>query len=1084
MSDQISRRDVLRGIGGFAFASALGCDAPSDIEVATSAIGTCAATVIPAVPNRAVTVSGVEGWAEKSVAAGGTVNFRISSPVSYTLEIVRLGWDLDAANGAAPNRDWVLKSFSKTPSPQTYRPGSYIHVERALSPSQAYSAMTLECWVRPFRYEAGGAWQGVISQYNVAGQAGFGLFLDSDNRPCMYFGNGGNYNPAWLCISPTALVGDGNRQWHHLAAVFSAGTASLYVNGVNVFGGAVTGMPAQVLPGGAPFRIGAYGDQYGTGNFLDGDIAMPAIYSRALTPAQIQTRATTKPPTAVPTSDTGIIGCWPLTEEQGDVVADVSGCARPGLIVNRGTWMVGGPGFNAAGVPRLGPYNPQTDPTRGHGLRLSSASIYDCAAWPVNTTYTFPDDSRPGLYAGRVKYGSGQVYDITIVVRRSPTRPPAPIVVLCATNTWLAYNISLGGYSFYGGKQPPYLLGINMPWTNAAEPYQRYYDPAYSHLVRAERFMHSWLERNGYDYDLISDKDLHDDPSLLNQYKALVIAGHSEYWSVDAKNAVGNFLNAGKGVVVASGNTMFWRVTYSPDGSVIECRKKPSTVGGFDEAQWGELYHQHDKARGGLMREAGSPAWQTIGLECVGYGPSSQYKVTAPSHPLYHFPEDIPVAVDTPLGGPQDVFHEWDVRPPMIPGSLTPAMPPDYAPELLAQAWVTTDQRFDYQANRLPEHNGVISEIIYWVKPSGGRLFNAGSIAASRGLHNDNKLAALFRNALHWDGVVVRATALTIGTDGVMRQRRREGFDWQPAAAGDDLGGTTFHTNPPVGVQWAPNSLAAMAINQSGVFKYNYNVGTGWAGWADFTGGTFVGRPAAVGWGRNRLNLFARTTGNRLLEKAWDGTTWTGWTDAGDSAIVSDPTAVSFQGTRLVVAARTSAGSIHVRTKTDGVWSFTNLGGTFAYPPTLHAFGGNRMVIFAVQSNGRCLAKVFNGNVWDASWTDLVGSFTGRMQVGQLARDNFVVYGIGADGGIKLKQFDNGSWLPSPGGAWNASLGGTFAGELSAISYRGSSITLMAVDTAGALKQATYDGNAWGPWSTLATGQRVSPMVFSWVSSA
>ena len=60
-------------------------------------------------------------------------------------------------------------------------------------------------------------------------------------------------------------------------------------------------------------------------------------------------------------------------------------------------------------------------------------------------------------------------------------------------------------------------------------------------MVRAERAFHVWLEKNGYDYDVISDHDLHLDPSLLLGYQILIINGHSEYWSKEAYNGVNVF---------------------------------------------------------------------------------------------------------------------------------------------------------------------------------------------------------------------------------------------------------------------------------------------------------------------------------------------------------------------------------------------------------------------------------------------------------------------------------------------------------------------------------------------------------------
>jgi hypothetical protein len=275
-------------------------------------------------------------------------------------------------------------------------------VETALDPTATFTQLTLECWVRPFRELGGGYWQGLMSQHTnpVGGvdQCGFGLFLSDSNVPCFYFGNGGAFNSAWFRSAPSPLS---ELEWHHVAAVFNAGTARLYVDGVLV--DCASGFPAAVTPGPAPLRLGAYGDATGTSFFLDGDLAMPVTYSRALSGSEIATRASVRPP-QVPV-DSAVIGCWPLDEEQGAVVADVSGCGRTGVIVNRGTWMIGGPGFDAAGVPRFGSYDPDTDAARGHGLRLSSKDLYDCA-WPISRSYTLLSDCPPGIYVGRIIYNT------------------------------------------------------------------------------------------------------------------------------------------------------------------------------------------------------------------------------------------------------------------------------------------------------------------------------------------------------------------------------------------------------------------------------------------------------------------------------------------------------------------------------------------------------------------------------------------------------------------------------------------------------------------------------------------------------
>jgi hypothetical protein len=66
---------------------------------------------------------------------------------------------------------------------------------------------------------------------------------------------------------------------------------------------------------------------------------------------------------------------------------------------------------------------------------------------------------------------------------------------------------------------------------------------------------------------------------------------------------------------------MYWRVSFSPDGTVMECRKVDGAgadILGFDGSCRGEAWHSDDGLRGGLMRECGFPGWQLTGLETFG----------------------------------------------------------------------------------------------------------------------------------------------------------------------------------------------------------------------------------------------------------------------------------------------------------------------------------------------------------------------------------------------------------------------------------------------------------------------------------
>ena len=737
----------------------------------------------PIPPHARMTIPGLHAYAEESVAAGETIRFRAGSTVPYELSIARLGPEIDN-----PASDETLHTFpDAAPRQQPIHPGSYIHVENGLDPHMEFSGLTIESWVRPWSWERD---QALVTTFDPAGDCGFALYLSRDGWVKFYLGDGGPLEDRWLI----AHKRDALRHWRHLVLTWEDGRAAFYENGKFQ---ASWDVPGPIRPGRTPLRLAAAGDQGEAADFFDGDLAAPAVYSRALSASEIQTRHVAR--ALKPPPSDGLLAHWPLDEESGDRVADASGAQHHGRLINRATWMIGGPSFDAASVDRWADYNPAQDPGRGHAVRFASDDLYDCR-WQTTEEYTVPDDSPSGLYVGRFRFnhnGANSNYHVAFIVRKAADRPKAPILMLCSTNTWRAYNATpfaanapddsfwdtMGhpnpvagapSYSCYRNHhhgQPPYAFGRNMPWPCAgpdvvfSKP-----DVNYSHLMRAERFAHQWLTENGYAYDVVADYDLHADPEQLDGYKVLVINGHSEYWSNEAYDAVDRFLTAGGGVVVMSGNTMFWRVSYDQDGGAMECRKFDTDIGGREAVAPGEIYHGHDGKRGSLLRYSGRPAWKVLGLECIGWWPIvdekfEPYEALETDHFLFNQPEKVGLKPGERFGQspdgklPRVGGHESDVRLGWIK-KITHHVPqgqtmPDEPDGITSLARVTaTDRRgIDYFGRWEPLDHGVYAEMTYWERPQGGRVFHTGCIAAGWALSVDPKLQALMRNALHHFGV-------------------------------------------------------------------------------------------------------------------------------------------------------------------------------------------------------------------------------------------------------------------------------------------------------------------------------------------
>lgn len=456
--------------------------------------------------------------------------------------------------------------------------------------------------------------------------------------------------------------------------------------------------------------------------------------------------------------------------------------------------MIGGPSFDAAAIDRHdSDYDPAKDAKRGHGLRLSADELYN-ARWEINHSFTIPADAKSGVYAGRFDFeidGKPMRYHTTFIVRRPETRPKAPVLVLVSSNTWLAYNsapfpvnhgpgllqMGTGGlgnshpkapvyscYSDHHGGQPTYKIGMKVPWP-AAGPNKTYINDSYSHLLRGERFLHLWLDKNGYDYDVITDHDLHKNPEVLQDYKAVFLNGHSEYWSIPAYDGLDRYLKNGGAAVVMSGNTLFWRVSFDDAGEVMECRKFGKNIGGRARAQVGELYHSHDFKRGSLMRFCGYPAWRLVGLTCIGWSGANfkPYQVDLPDHFLFQGPHPLNLKKGDTFGftstGMGAVGHEYDVRlSTILKATQDPARKGLVEPKGITTLARSRDQRnvLDFNAEvhgaRFGEEQ-TIAEIIYWERPEGGRVFHTGSIATAWSLYHDEALSQLTKNVLHHFGV-------------------------------------------------------------------------------------------------------------------------------------------------------------------------------------------------------------------------------------------------------------------------------------------------------------------------------------------
>lgn len=725
-------------------------------------------------PIRSLPVPGLWGYAWPLNPKPGTqVALHIAAPAAFEVEVVRLGRRAILDPQASEMDDWsdieVLHVHREDRAlPGRIQPGSYVSVE---GPPIKGAPLSMAAWVRLWRIppidEIQWAGAGIISDFDYPAACRFALYVDHNGRLGLYCGDGDfRQEDLW----PTDVrFGERLGEWVHVAASIDERRLRVFVDGRLVG----ERRPAHPLGGPTPasrLRLGAMAEGGEAADFLDGDIAQPLLMPVEISADQVrglaEDRARTDPRLILGRE---VLAYWPLSEERGNAVADHSGHDRHGRIVNGGTWQIGGPSFDARrGQPG---YDPAADPDRGHGLRLSSDDLLDCG-WPVAVEWRVPDDADSGLYAFRVRLVGQDAADgltVPFVVSRPVPRRARAVALLCATNTWIAYGrrpaatcrisgLTASFYSTHDSGRPFFHVSAWGPLPRA-NPYgfesPRAARTRSSHLVRPERFAEAWLAREGYAYEVITDFDLHVEPSLLGRFACLMIVGHNEYWTDAMREGILAFLRSGGRVLSLSGNTGWWRTSMDPELPVLEARKTTELDDHrwLSPSWWGERWHSTDGLPGGTWQLVGDPGWQVLGLDTQGMiddGAPTAFapiRVVAPDHELLRTPERVPLVDGEWLGtrclnGPRASGYEFDATPDHLGLGSRPA-----ALEVIGSA--------ENQPNL--EWNGIRSDrgadIIWWERPDGGTVFAVGSISASGALPVDPGLAALVRNVLARFGV-------------------------------------------------------------------------------------------------------------------------------------------------------------------------------------------------------------------------------------------------------------------------------------------------------------------------------------------
>jgi len=355
--------------------------------------------------------------------------------------------------------------------------------------------------------------------------------------------------------------------------------------------------------------------------------------------------------------------------------------------------------------------------------------------------------ARSGLYYFHARTNGGRAFSFPWIV--APAQPSSKIAVLASNINWNCYN-SFGGRSNYihCAEFP------STPTVNARQDLSRYTDPKHifydredyaplsfdrpepfnhidfaeqitdpiegrqaCHLAPAEWRLYGWLEREGIDFDLYAETQLHDGTLQLDDYKLLIIHTHPEYWSrqmyLELKDWI--FRRGGK-LMYLGGNGLNCEVEFDTPTSIVvrngdkrkqQRDKLESRMHDRLESEaclLGVVYSDPGAMTGAPYKVVDAEHWALAG---TGLKPGESFGLKS-------------LHMRCPGGASG---HETDKRTPNSPQNA----------HLIARG-----------ANR--DDGG--AEMLFFDTPSGGAVFSAGSINYVSSLPVDESISKVTRNVI------------------------------------------------------------------------------------------------------------------------------------------------------------------------------------------------------------------------------------------------------------------------------------------------------------------------------------------------
>lgn len=734
------------------------------------------------------------GYSDKiSVRPGDAISFMVSSidGQAYRSSIVRIIHGDNNPAGPGFRYEEVATDIdgSRPGRLQEALAGSYVVVPD--HPLLAgLESFTLQAMIWPTT--PGDGAQSLLSRWDEGRKAGFILGLDEKGCVALTLGDGSGKVQTVSSGKPVVA-----REWYLAAASFDAGSGQVVVHQVpqTAYGKTDDAAEKAASPGVKPgdaaqpllmaaHRVENVGRRLRTAGNYNGKIDGPAITARVLDRLGLELTlagrlADADKPALVAHWDFGI-------GIDGETVTDTSPNLLHGETVNLPVRAMKGHDWTGREM------NWKNAPEEYGAIHFHDDDIYDCG-WDVDFTLTIPAGMKSGLYAARVHIDEQQEDYMPFVVRAPKGKAGARAVFLVPTASYMAYanehmptdaslaevltgqlavlypnDVFLAENRNFGGScYDTHSDGSGICYTSRLRPilnmrpnYQSWLGGFGSSLwqFNADTHITDWLEAQGFDFDCITDEDLHyEGLAALDGYDVVLTGTHPEYHSLQMWDAMDAFKKRGGRLMYLGANGWYWRVAYHPTKpGVLEVRRNEDGIRAW-AAEPGEYYHSFTGEYGGLWRRNARPpqVMAGTGFTAQGFDISSYYRrQPGADDPRAAFIfEGVPDEIigDFGLIGGGAAGLELDRADRLLgtpPNALILAASENHTDIYLV---VCEEILINYPGQGGQESPLVRADMVFYETAAGGAVFSSSSIAWAGSLsHNnyDNNVSRITGNVL------------------------------------------------------------------------------------------------------------------------------------------------------------------------------------------------------------------------------------------------------------------------------------------------------------------------------------------------